>query len=814
LARLNIQSERVQQLIADKVIPLFLAAGSIASLTKTLNDALQAGKGEGTLHPNRLHALLSNDVARGLNEATIALVERAAALALSGDATIPERSAEAMLALQAEAHRQHLFAGVALEDLAQRLSVPPAVAFALLRGQPAQSATKPQVIGRSSEESVERRLEPPDWSYQDIAVLRCIEAFSRRPSGRIGLVLPTGAGKTRTALRIVLTMLNKAADSRAPTYWVTHRRNLREQAHRELQKLVSDGHEQLPAERLLELSNRIKFVMVGDLTPLLEGAAVKPTLIVVDEAHHAAAPSYQPVFANPWAAPVLLLTATPNRGDQLPIGIDEIAFTITYRELAERRAVLTPTFLDFPVEDFDWSSAAVADLADYVIDRASTEFTKTLVLAPRVDRVEEFYQALIDRLPEDHPIEVEDIGFVHGVGNSLGIGNEDFLARFASKPRAILISAQLLLEGFDDPGINTVVLTYPSTSIIRLMQAAGRCVRYAPGKRHAYVVQAKNDSIAYHFDQRWLYQEIDDFLRPQLQDVEYGSLVDLRERVAELLQAHNVEPAASARILNRLATVSPGETCRLFLYGLPFFGSEEEFGTKARWGALLESSESSVMLRSIFNSFCANGADLSDPSDFLLRDGAAHGVNKDLTAGSRWMEMMGLLTAGYFAKREVHGPSAIESPGSRPYRANGATTWLKYITFSFRPAVPPAFAEFLRDCHNATDIEAEYLDDPTRHAAAVKVPLPLGGAEAFLLDDASRSQLDAATAALRGLLADAEPRDQFGVLAGFIAGSPHRSLPNRLLARAEFLLTAQDRAVRIIDLSEPTHHETKGVDHG
>jgi hypothetical protein len=177
------------------------------------------------------------------------------------------------------------------------------------------------------------------------------------------------------------------------------------------------------------------------------------------------------------------------------------------------------------------------------------------------------------------------------------------------------------------------------------------------------------------------------------------------------------------------------------------------------------------------------------------------------------MEMMGLLTASYFAKREVHGPSAIESPGSRPYRANGATTWLKYITCSFRPTVPAALAEFLRDCHNATEIEAQYLDGPTRHAAAVKVPLPLGGAEAFLLNDTSRSELDAATTALRGRFANTEPSEQFSVLAGFIAGSPYRTLPNRLLSRAEFLLTAPDRAVRIINLNEPTHHETKGVDH-
>lgn len=800
MARLNVQNERVQRLINNRVVPLFLAYGSIAALTKALNDALRSAGLDGTLHPNRLHTLLSNDVSRGLNEATIQLTEEAAEHAFDQVATIPEQATSALDDLKCEASRLHLFAGATVDEVGQRLGVPSAVAVKLLSSGTAMPAQLGSPALLADEASDLRQL-PPDWSYQDTAVARCIEAFGRRPTGRIGLILPTGAGKTRTALRIVLTMLDKSSDPKAHVYWVTHRRNLREQAYRELQKLIAAGLEQISAERLTELANRIKFVMVGDLTPLLEGAAVKPALIVVDEAHHAAAPSYRPVFANPWRAPVLLLTATPNRSDSLPIGIDEIAFTITYRELAERRAILTPKFLDFPVDNFDWSPEAVDDLADYVIDRTSSEFTKVLVLAPRVDRVEEFFHALADRLPDDHPLELEDLGYVHGAGNSLGISNEDFLSRFSNKPRAVLISAQLLLEGFDDPGINTVVLTYPSTSVIRLMQAAGRCVRYAPDKRAAYVVQARNDSIAYHFDQRWLYQEIDDFLRPQLKDIEYRSIADLKETVTALIQGHNVEAGVAKRILSRLDEIAPGETCRLFLYGLPYFGAEDKFDTDARWGATLETTDVSIMLRTLFNGFCTLGADLSDPSDYLVRDGAAHGVVKDLASGSRWVEMMGLLTASYFAKREVHGPTPIEATGSRPYRPNGATTWLKYVTFAFRPAVPSALAEFLRDCHNIAEIEARYLEAPTSWAAAIKVPLPLGGSEAFILDDLAFTELDQATHLLRNRLADAEPKDQFSILAGCTAGAEHVRVPVRLTLRFEFLLTPAAKADRVLMLS-------------
>lgn len=385
MARLSILSDRVQTLVTNQVLPLLLATGNVAALTKQLNDTLQASGLEGRLHPNRLHALLSNDVTRSLNEATVDLTEQAACAAIAADPAVAERAAAALSALRAEAHKLRAIAADSPDEVADRLSVPPALAVLLIDGRPDRGQSKVADALRKPN-APNARHEPPDWSYQDTAVVRCLDAFSRRPAGRIGLVLPTGAGKTRTALRIVLAMLARSSDAKAPAFWVTHRRNLREQAHRELQKLIATQEDRQEGERFAELANRIKFVMVSDLTPLLESAATRPALIIVDEAHHAAAPSYQPVFANPWAAPILLLTATPNRGDRLPIGMDEIAFTITYRELAERRAVLTPTFLDFPVSDFDWSEDAVADLADYIVDRASTDFTKVLVpLADQVD---------------------------------------------------------------------------------------------------------------------------------------------------------------------------------------------------------------------------------------------------------------------------------------------------------------------------------------------------------------------------------------------------------------------------------------------
>ena len=79
MARLSLFSDRVRALVDEQMVPLFLAERSTARVCKILNDRLSGLGADGTIHPNRVHAWLSDDVSRGVNEATLALVEQAAA---------------------------------------------------------------------------------------------------------------------------------------------------------------------------------------------------------------------------------------------------------------------------------------------------------------------------------------------------------------------------------------------------------------------------------------------------------------------------------------------------------------------------------------------------------------------------------------------------------------------------------------------------------------------------------------------------------------------------------------------------------------
>ena len=109
--------------------------------------------------------------------------------------------------------------------------------------------------------------------------------------------------------------------------------------------------------------------------------------------------------------------------------------------------------------------------------------------------------------------EYADIGFVHSDKNSDNIAGSratapTFLRNFKSKNEGILVAtSQLIGEGYDDPAIDSVFVTYASTSISHLMQVAGRALRRSEGKTEAKIIQVQTTKLEYYFSQKWLYHD-------------------------------------------------------------------------------------------------------------------------------------------------------------------------------------------------------------------------------------------------------------------------------------------------------------------
>jgi superfamily II DNA or RNA helicase len=766
---------RVRALVMDRLVPLYWQCGSVNSLAEVLSQQGVA------VYPNRLHALLSRDIDRGVNEATLEQLESAT----SRLDVVPNEDRIAC----AVADARTLWPMIASSDrpasgLAEHLGVPVGVAEDVIR----RCGFAAPIGTTHSQTSSTAAM--PDWSFQDDAERICLRDLAARPNARIGMIVPTGGGKTRIALRIALKWL--AAHPGAVVVWVTHQTNLREQARRELQQmLVTDSG--VPADAAKLLAERVEMVMVSKLRDHL-AASDRPRLIIVDEAHHAAAPTYQPVFDT--NAQALFLTATPNRTDELPLGIDQISYSITYRELAQRGVIILPTFQEFRVPDFTWSPEGINALADEIIERAATDFIKTLVLAPRIDRVTEFYDALRSRLSSrlaenaDHPLTDDDIGFVHGTGNSLSIAKEQFLATFRAKPRAICVSAQLLLEGFDDPSVNTVVITYKSTSLVRLMQAGGRCVRYAPEKKQTFVIQARSEALEYYFDQRWLYQEISDRFRPELLDIRYNDGSDLQKKVRQELTAHRVDHETAQSILTQILAMTPGETCRLLLTGLPYFGPSDAFDAEAKWGAFLEREQNSAEFRWIFNDFSARGTEAADHIEFLRQYANRFSFAPAYERTSKWRQYSDVLSAIHSAAEELEREGTRTADGiNRPFRTAGPTTWLRYVTFRHDPTIDPDLTLFLEGCYNAAQVLGTYTDRPQDFHSCIKLPLPGGSNEAHLLTHADASVFFAHITTVRDTLLQFPPAERMTRYAAIItglAGIP--GLPHYVIGRIDHFI--------------------------
>src|SRR5260221_248010 len=136
------------------------------------------------------------------------------------------------------------------------------------------------VIGRLADQFV--RLGSVDALADALTSARSVRAVGRRPGYKAGLVVPTGGGKTRIALRIALRWLEAGDRDDTVVLWVTHRRRLHLQARRALQQLLRDG-EGVPDNAASLFASRIRFIMIGDLAAAIPAAADRLSLIIVDE---------------------------------------------------------------------------------------------------------------------------------------------------------------------------------------------------------------------------------------------------------------------------------------------------------------------------------------------------------------------------------------------------------------------------------------------------------------------------------------------------------------------------------------------------
>lgn len=381
-------------------------------------------------------------------------------------------------------------------------------------------------------------------SFQKHAVEAILNDFSQKKNGRYLLVIPTGGGKTFTAVKAICRLfddgiLNADTDQ---VLWTAHRQELITQAEKTFKKFLSDN------SSVLDIKKNVIIEMLSRAAVLIKDKKI--VLVVIDEAHHGAANSYKAFFEKT-SLGILGLTATPSRHDGKPLEFERESFSIGFPDLVKKGLIIKPEIkcLDggaygfHSFEDEDLEKLNNKSRNNKIIKELTSnadKYNKVIIFVGTMKHAEDLYQVLSKTdLRENY----ESIAYITGKNNSRNQSQDDFVETEKQYKRSILVNVQKLSEGYDDPALDTVVMATPSRSKLYYMQALGRVVRKNPDNplKKANVIEVVDDlpNIRYRIDNRWLYADISDTLEPQVEDRVFSSEAEFREAVKAVYEENN-----------------------------------------------------------------------------------------------------------------------------------------------------------------------------------------------------------------------------------------------------------------------------------
>lgn len=336
------------------------------------------------------------------------------------------------------------------------------------------------------------------FDYQEDMVKRVQEAFRHHDS--VMVQMPTGTGKTHVLAAIVEMYLKKYV------WVVAHRRELVSQIKDTLARFFPDLD-----------SEKIQVTSIQWLSRHYREIKEKPSLIVIDEAHHALAETYAEVMNTYPKAKKLGLTATPYR-------MNGKGFTDLFemllcswnmeRFIAEGRLSL-----------YDYYSIK-PDSADQLLidslqkrgvdgDYQQKELNKVMDVRPSLERlcltIKQYVpgkKGIVYAISIQHAEHIAEYYRENGI-KAVAISSKtplaerkDMIERFkssslsssiksasnASEEIEVLVSVDLFSEGFDCPDVEFIQLARPTLSLAKYMQMVGRGLRVAEGKEYCMIL--------------------------------------------------------------------------------------------------------------------------------------------------------------------------------------------------------------------------------------------------------------------------------------------------------------------------------------
>ncbi|MEH2382545.1 MAG: DEAD/DEAH box helicase family protein [Nostoc sp.] len=394
---------------------------------------------------------------------------------------------------------------------------------------------------------VERGEAPKElYSHQNEAIKALNETNKGAFEGL--LVLPTGGGKTLTAIH---WLLRNFINNNKKVLWIAHRHELLDQALETLRlnaysSLLSNvsgfryrvisGHPKHDIPVHIEPSDDIIIASKDSLNSGLDYlltnwvSHLQEVLLVIDEAHHATAKTYRKLInavkdnlkerSPDNGFKMLGLTATPFRTDESEKSLlklvfpNDIIFSEHLRNLIARGILAEPIFENLKtnieikqklnalnarqiknIEDFD---RLPKDIAEEIAQ--STERNRQIV-DHYIENRERYKPLLVFAINVIHAVALNKVFKDKGINSDFIVAainatdNKEKIQKFRNGELEVLINVEILTEGIDLPNVQTVFLTRPTASTILMTQMIGRALRgqKAGGTEKAYVVSFIDD---------------------------------------------------------------------------------------------------------------------------------------------------------------------------------------------------------------------------------------------------------------------------------------------------------------------------------
>ena len=393
----------------------------------------------------------------------------------------------------------------------------------------------PSDKSKTNKNKASERVKPPmfPYPYQNWVRLRAVEQIRQQPNGKTLIHMPTGAGKTVTAMSIIVDVFRDNIPNPIDIVWIAHTNELCEQAVSTFQEWwKAQGIGEVNVHRLWGRNTNFAQIDVSPsnffVTSFQSAFSYTVTesdeiykahnkigrrskLVVVDEAHLAIAPTYQlaiETLARNNAA-ILGLTATPGRhaaheradetqrlhqffdnnilrfpddsGNAVenPIKFLQDRGTLSRVNLERITGVkseLTDDELKKCTEQLELPPEVLARIAQ---DPERTHLVAAHVLeeAARGSKILVFCPSKDNAVIMSQFLQTKGLGCRAVTGDMLAEERDHVINSFKTGDLQVITNFNVLTTGFDDPKIDCVMLARPTLSIVLYAQMIGRGMR-------------------------------------------------------------------------------------------------------------------------------------------------------------------------------------------------------------------------------------------------------------------------------------------------------------------------------------------------